>query len=187
MYAVSCMLQLVYLHSYEIMLSCWQVAVKERLTFTELQAKFELMLASDGDNAYIDFSINSEMQYYKAEQDEDKVASEKSHPLPPESIHSANSDFDIECGTILSSEKESFPSTLAFSAAFPCGSNSSFHINTALQDRQTCGEERYVDNPGEASPRVLRPRVLRGVDNVSTDKRGQISDVGILRSGDSVA
>ena len=47
--------------------------MSERPTFTALQAMFE-MLMSEGDNTYIDFSINPELQYYK-EQVKDKESS----------------------------------------------------------------------------------------------------------------
>lgn len=147
-------------YSYEIMLSCWQVAVSDRPTFAALQAKFEQMLASECDNAYIDFSINPEMQYYKEEEepDESKVTSESSDISPPDSIaessiHSANSDLSIKYntdGTLSAPAKRSSPE--AFSIVLPC---ESLNI-TAPQERQECGEERYVDTPGRAPPIGIR-------------------------------
>ena len=73
------------------MLSCWQVAVAERPTFEALRVKFEQMLTTQGDNTYIDFSINPEMQYYNEEQDEEEKGLSDTSSLPKTIASSTNS------------------------------------------------------------------------------------------------
>ena len=52
------------------MLSCWHEEATKRPSFPELQAKFDNMLSTQGNNPYIDFSINPEKLCYTVEADE---------------------------------------------------------------------------------------------------------------------
>ena len=52
------------------MLSCWHEEATKRPSFSELQAKFDSMLSTQGNNPYIDFSINPEKLCYTVEGDE---------------------------------------------------------------------------------------------------------------------
>ena len=50
---------------YEIMLSCWTESVPQRPTFATLQKQLDHMLAAEGSNPYIDFSINPNSLCYQ--------------------------------------------------------------------------------------------------------------------------
>lgn len=161
------------------MLCCWQETVTKRPAFAALQAKFECMLASEG-AAYIDFSINPEMQYYKEEPDENQDTSDNTH-IPPSNIGSAEPGLldlsssetrdsnlpgitagghtPIRKGNSLHSGPLTIPSTIS-----PCESKRSslcISITGVLSHtevNQQHYEERYVDNPSAvlASPKSLK-------------------------------
>ena len=67
------------------MLSCWTEEPTKRLTFKELQTKFDSMLSAEGNNPYIDFSINPDKLCYTAEVDEeaDLIPNNFSHVPSP--------------------------------------------------------------------------------------------------------
>ena len=142
------------------MLSCWHASVSERPTFTALQASFELMLMSEGDNAYIDFSINPELQYYKEEiggkessDTEDRTESE------PVRIEITESATDTAENSLMEQKSPLLPHFVVRNSSF-----SSFDIlscNSAVNDEAEVSiaheEQRYVDNPGVVPESMSEP------------------------------
>ena len=69
---------------YEVMLSCWNETVPQRPTFSELQTKFDRMLSAEGNNPYIDFSINpNSLCYQVADVDEGDISDDHLQVAPP--------------------------------------------------------------------------------------------------------
>ena len=155
--------------SYEVMLSCWHASVSERPTFTALQATFE-MLMSEGDNTYIDFSINPELQYYK-EQVKDKESSSETEGSQLSFLQD-HTESDSVCIEITATDADVSGNPLAEqnSLSLPhvvmrkcsVGSDSSYYFGRSKEKKDTCsricpvpdatkitvaGEERYVNNP----------------------------------------
>ena len=75
------------------MLSCWHEEATKRLSFSELQAKFDNMLSTQGNNPYIDFSINPEKLCYTLEADESEAPLTSHLRLP-----SARTEFPSDLG-----------------------------------------------------------------------------------------
>ena len=139
------------------MLSCWHASVSERPTFAALQATFELMLMSEGDNAYIDFSINPELQYYKEEAKELSDAEDctESEPVRIEITGSTTDTAE--------SPRMERKSPLLSHIAVSKTSISSFDKlsrNSAVNDETEvlfAQEQRYVDNPGASPKSTFEP------------------------------
>ena len=53
------------MYSYDIMLMCWNELPQKRPTFTELRAKFDVMLLADKKEHYIDLRIDQNKMYYQ--------------------------------------------------------------------------------------------------------------------------
>ena len=53
------------------MLSCWNEAVPQRPSFTNLQTKLDRLLSTEGSNPYIDFSINPNNLCYQVADEND--------------------------------------------------------------------------------------------------------------------
>ena len=59
-----CYMFLLLQHSYDIMVECWHETPVKRLSFTQLRAKFDSLLAAQQGNVYIDLKTNEFKDYY---------------------------------------------------------------------------------------------------------------------------
>ena len=118
--------------------------MSERPTFTALQATFELMLMSEGDNAYIDFSINPELQYYK-EEVEGKESSGTEDLTEPEPVCTeiTGSATDTTENSLVEQKSSLLPHIVVRKSSI--SSFDKLSPNSAVNDDAEVQEQRYVE------------------------------------------
>ena len=144
---------------YEIMLSCWNETVPQRPSFATLRAKLDQMLSAEGNNPYVDFSINPNNLCYQVADDADASPNGLLHALPSGNKRRSQ----------ISSKRSSVTSFHNISPSGSIGRSAS----PAPRVRWARTPSPKVEKPHAANPMCVeekeRPRSMMLLRNTATD------------------
>ena len=88
------------IHSYAIMTKCWAVEPEDRPTFAELRATFDIMMANQQTESYVDLNVDDLLPYYQMKPAEEGEEDTKYHTLPVSATSGSCSDESSNNGPL---------------------------------------------------------------------------------------